>query len=150
MQGLAVVGLIVEEILNVNVKCVKGTGAQNIGQGHRVKILAESINLGEALCKVWWLEVLHLRRSGMLMYIMYKSLQPKYRSRSAGQGICRVSILRRITLQGLMIVGRIVEEISNINAKYVEVTGAQNIGQGHWVKVPAESVHLEEALCEVW
>ena len=34
MQGLVVVGLIVEEILNVNVKCVKGTGAQNIGQGH--------------------------------------------------------------------------------------------------------------------
>ena len=39
MQGLMVVGLIVEEILNVDVKCVKGTGAQNIGQGHRVKIL---------------------------------------------------------------------------------------------------------------
>ena len=38
MQGLMVVGLIVEEILNVDVKCVKGTGAQNIGQGHRVKI----------------------------------------------------------------------------------------------------------------
>ena len=32
MQGLMVVGLIVEEILNVDVKCVKGTGAQNIGQ----------------------------------------------------------------------------------------------------------------------
>ena len=30
MQGLLVVGLIVEEILN-NLKCVKGTGAQNIG-----------------------------------------------------------------------------------------------------------------------
>ena len=29
MQGLMVVGLIVEEILNVDVKCVKGTGAQN-------------------------------------------------------------------------------------------------------------------------
>ena len=29
-QGLMVVGLIVEEKLNVNVKCVKGTGAQNI------------------------------------------------------------------------------------------------------------------------
>ena len=53
MQGLVVVGLIVEEILNVDVKCVKGTGAQNIGQGHRVKILAESVHLGEALCKVW-------------------------------------------------------------------------------------------------
>ena len=62
LQGLMVVGLIVEEILNVDVKCVKGTGTQNIGQGQRVKIPAESIHLGEALCKVWWLEVIHLRR----------------------------------------------------------------------------------------
>ena len=30
MQGLMVVGLIVEEILNVDVKCVKGSGVQNI------------------------------------------------------------------------------------------------------------------------
>ena len=66
MQGLMVVGLIVEEILNVNVKCVKGTGAQNIGQGHRVKIPAKSVHIGEALGKVRWLEVLHLRRSGTL------------------------------------------------------------------------------------
>ena len=65
-QGLMVVGLIVEEILNVNVKCVRGTGAQNIGQGHQVKIPAKSVHLGEALCKVWRLEVLHLRRSGTL------------------------------------------------------------------------------------
>ena len=61
MQGLMVVGLIVEEILNVDVICVKGNGAQNIGQGHRVKIPAKSVHIGEALCKVWWLEVLHLR-----------------------------------------------------------------------------------------
>ena len=67
MQGLMAVGLILEEILKVDVKCVKGTGAQNIGQGHRVKIHAKSVHIGEALCKVWWLEVLHLRRSGMLM-----------------------------------------------------------------------------------
>ena len=52
MQGLMVVGLIVEEILNVDVKCVKGTGAQNIGQGHRVKIPAKSVHIGEALCKL--------------------------------------------------------------------------------------------------
>ena len=65
MQGLMVVGLIVE-ILNVDFKCVKGTGLQNIGQGNQVKIPAESVHLGEALCKVWWLEVLHLRRSGTL------------------------------------------------------------------------------------
>ena len=66
MQGLMIVGLIVEEILNVDVKYVKRTGAQNISQGQRVKIPAESVHLGEALCKVWWLEVLHLRRSGTL------------------------------------------------------------------------------------
>ena len=66
MQGLVVVGLIVEKILNVDLKCVKGTRAQNIGQGHQVKIPAGSVRLGEALCKVWWLEVLHLRRSGTL------------------------------------------------------------------------------------
>ena len=49
-----------------------------------------------------------------------------------------------------MVVGLIVEEISNIDAKYVQVTGVQNIGQGHRVKVPAKSVHLGEALCKVW
>ena len=52
MQGLMVVGLLVEEIMNVDVKSVKGTGAQNIGQGHQVKVPAESVHLGEALCKV--------------------------------------------------------------------------------------------------
>ena len=84
MQGLVVVGLIVEEILNVDVKCVKGNRAPNIGQGHQVKIPAESVHLGEALCKVWWLEVFHLRRSGTLTLNMSKSLQPKH----PGQGIC--------------------------------------------------------------
>ena len=49
-----------------------------------------------------------------------------------------------------MLVGLIVEEISNVDAKCVKVTGAQNIGQDHWVKVPAESVHLGEALRKVW
>ena len=58
--------------------------------------------------------------------------------------------MRRSTLQGLMVVGLIVEEISNVEAKCVQVAGAQKIGQGHQVKVPAESVHLGEALCKVW
>ena len=39
-----VVGLIVEEIWNVDVKCVKVTGAGNIGQCHRVKVPAESVH----------------------------------------------------------------------------------------------------------
>ena len=46
--------------------------------------------------------------------------------------------------------GLIVEEIPNVDQKCVKVTGAQNIDQGHWVKVPAKSVHLGEALCKVW
>ena len=80
---------------------------------------------------------------------MSKSMQPKYRSRSPGQGICRVSTFRRSTLQGSTVVGLIVEEISNVDAKCVKVTGAKNKVQGHRVKVPAESVHLGKALCKV-
>ena len=83
MQGMVVVGLIVEELSNINVRCVK------------------------------------------------------YRSRSPGQGTCQVSAMRRSTMQGLVVVGLIFEEIPNINIKCVKVTGVQNIGQGHQVKVPA-------------
>ena len=61
MQGLVVVGLIFEEIPNINVKCVKVTGEQNIGQGHQVKVPAESVHRDEALFKVWWLKALQLR-----------------------------------------------------------------------------------------
>ena len=53
MQGLVVVRLIVEKIWNVYVNCVKVNGAQNIGQGHRVKVPANSVHLEEAQCKVW-------------------------------------------------------------------------------------------------
>ena len=60
MQGLVVVGLIFEEIPNINVKCVKVTGVQNIGQGHQVKVPAETVHR-EALYKVWWLKALQLR-----------------------------------------------------------------------------------------
>ena len=49
-----------------------------------------------------------------------------------------------------MVVGLIVEEISNVDAKYVKVTGVHNIGQGQQVKVPVESVHREEVLYKVW
>ena len=44
MQGLVVVGLIVEEISNVDVKCVSVTGARNIGQSHRIKVPAKSVH----------------------------------------------------------------------------------------------------------
>ena len=44
-------------------------------------------------------------------------------------------------MQGLVVVGLIVEEISNVDIKCVKVTGARNTGQGHWIKVPEKSVH---------
>ena len=53
-------------------------------------------------------------------------------------------------MQGLVVVGLIFEEIPNISVKCVKVTGVQNIGQTHQVKVSAESVHQEEALYKVW
>ena len=73
----------------------------------------------------------------------------KYRSRSSSQGTYSVCILRRSTMQDLVVVGLIVE-ISNDDVKFVKVTGVQNIGQGLQVKVPAKSLHLGEALCKVW
>ena len=37
-----------------------------------------------------------------------------------------------------------------MSTQNMSVIGAQNIGQGHQVKVPAKSVHLGEALCKIW
>ena len=56
MQGLVVVGLIFEEIPNINIKCVKVIGVHNIGQGRQVKVTAESEHREEVLYKVWWLK----------------------------------------------------------------------------------------------
>ena len=52
MQGLVVVGLIFEEIPNINIKRVKVTGVHNIGQGHQVKVSVESVHRGEVLYTV--------------------------------------------------------------------------------------------------
>ena len=49
MQGLVVVGLIFEEIPNINIKCVKVTGMHNIGQGHQVKVPAVSTSRRSAI-----------------------------------------------------------------------------------------------------
>ena len=38
-------------------------------------------------------------------------------------------------MQGSVVVGLIVEKIWNVHVNCVKVTGAQNIGQGHWVNV---------------
>ena len=73
----------------------------------------------------------------------------KYRSRSLGQGTCRVSTSRRSTMQDLVAVRLIVEKTWNVNVNYVKVNGAQNIGQGHWVKVPAKSGGQGDVSCKV-
>ena len=99
LQGLMVVGIIVEEISNVDAKYVKVTA--------------------------------------------------KYRSRSLGQGTCQVSTSRRSTMQGLVVVRLIVEKIWNVNVNCVKVNGAQNIGQGHWVNIPAKSGGQGDVSCKV-
>ena len=93
MRVLVVVGLIFEEIPNINIQCVKSH----------------------------W--------------------SAQYRSRSPGQGTCRVSTSRRSAIQGLVVEGLTVEDIWKGDIKGVKVNGARNIGQGHPVKVPVESVH---------
>ena len=65
----------------------------------------------------------------------------KYSLRSPGQGTCPVSTSRRSTIKGLVVEGLTVEDIWKGDVNGVKVNGARNIGQGHRVKVPAESVH---------
>ena len=43
-------------------------------------------------------------------------------------------------MQGLVVVCLIVEKIWNVNVNCVKVNGAQNIGQCHWVNIPAKSL----------
>ena len=52
MQGLVIVGCIVDEILRVGFKNDKVTRARNIGQGHEINVGAKSEHRGEAICKV--------------------------------------------------------------------------------------------------
>ena len=49
MQGLVVVCLIFEETSNINVKCVKVTRVQNIGQDHWVSAPAKSGGQGDVM-----------------------------------------------------------------------------------------------------
>ena len=123
MQDLVAVGLIVEEISNVYVKCVKVTAAQNICQGHRVKVSAESVHREEALSTVQGLVVVGLIVEEISNIDVNKMCQShwstKYRPRSPDSGTCKVHTQRRSTMQGLVVVGLIVKEISNIDVKRV-------------------------------
>ena len=73
----------------------------------------------------------------------------KYRSRSPGQGTCRVSTSRRSTMQDLEAVRLVVEKVWNVNVNYVKVNGAQNIGQGHRLNEPAKSGGQGDVSCKL-
>ena len=73
----------------------------------------------------------------------------KYRSRSPGQGTCQVTTSRKSTMQDLVVVGLIVENIWNVDVNCVKVTRALNIGQGHQVKIPTKSGCKGDVSCKV-
>ena len=53
-------------------------------------------------------------------------------------------------MQGLVVVCLIVEMIWNVDVNCdVKVNGAQNIGKGHWVNVPAKSGGQGDVSCKV-
>ena len=52
-------------------------------------------------------------------------------------------------MQDLVAIRLIVEKIWNVNVNYVKVNGAQNIGQGHLVNVPAKSGGQGDVSCKV-
>ena len=121
MQGLVVVGLIFEEIPNIDVKCVShwsakyrsrspGQGTCRVSTSRRSNIqgfVAEGLTVED----IWKGDVKGVKVKGV---------------RNIGQGHC-ICTLRRSTMQGLVVVGLIVEEILNIDVKCVKCIGAQNI-----------------------
>ena len=52
-------------------------------------------------------------------------------------------------MQVFVAVRLIVKKIWNVNVNFVIVTGAQNIGRGHWVNVPAKSGGQGDMSCRV-
>ena len=74
----------------------------------------------------------------------------KYRSRSPVQGVCWVRMSRRNTMEGLKVLETKADEIARVDTKFVWVTGAYNIGQGHGVKVRTKWGCRGETLCKVW
>ena len=115
MQDIVVVGLIVEELSNINIKCVKyrsrspcqGTCRESTS---RRSIIQDLVVEGLTVEDIWKGNVKGVKVNG---------------ARNIGQG---VHTLRRSTTQGLVVVGLIVE-ILNVDLKCVKCTGAQNIGQ---------------------
>ena len=64
-------------------------------------------------------------------------------------GIAQSWLLAAQLYARLVVVRLIVEKIWNVNVNCVKVNGAQNIGQGHWVNIPAKSGGQGDVSCKV-
>ena len=148
MQGLVARGLTLEEIWNVDVNYVKVIAAKIYVKVTRSRYLPSQYIKKKNFarfdgCRLYsWRDIEHRRK------ICQKHWSAKYRS--PGQGTCQVSTSRRSTMQGLVIVRLIVEKIWNVTVNCVKDNGAQNIGQGHWLNIPAKSGGQGDVSCKVW
>ena len=147
MQDMVVVCLIVEELSNINIKCVK----------------YRSRSPGQGTCQTSRMTMQSLMAEGLIFEeisnINVKCVShwsAKYMSRSPGQGTCQIEKKHYTRFGGWRPYSwgdiecrRKMLRTWKGDIKGVKVNGARNIGQGHRVKVPAESVHWE-ALCKVW
>ena len=64
MQGLVVVGLIFEEIPNINRKMCQSHWSAQYRSRSPGQVPVESVHREEVLYKVWWLKALQLRTYG--------------------------------------------------------------------------------------
>ena len=115
MQGMVVVGLIIEELSNINVKCIQYR-SRSMGQGTcQVSTMRWSTMQGLVVVSHIWGDIEHKLK------ICQRHWSAKYRSRSPGQGTCQVSTSRRSIIQGLVAEGLIVEDIWKGDVKGVKV-----------------------------
>ena len=79
---------------NVQVKCLKVTGAWNIGQGHWVKIPAKSVHRGEHYARYGGCRPYSWGDTECQHKMCQSHWSVKYRSRLQGQGTCQFSTSR--------------------------------------------------------
>ena len=82
-----------------------------------------------ALSSALTFRIIQPNDNGRLCKMCKSHWSMKYRSRSPGQGTCQISTSRRSTMQGIVLVGLITEELSNMNIKCVKYR-SRSPGQG--------------------
>ena len=141
MQDMVVVGLIIEKLSNINVKCVKYRSRSPGQDTSQASTMRWSTMQGLVVVGLIFEEILNIN----VKWVKGNGVQigQGHRVKVPAKSVHREGALYKVWWLK-------VEDIWKGGIKGVKVNGVRNVGQGHRVKLPADSVHWGEALCKVW